>query len=301
MDIEKLERQEIQKKQRLVAGLFLLAIALAMLFAYWMGAFGFGASRAFYVDYNFAGGLERGSTVRLAGIKVGRVSEIRFSSEKGVAPPSDVDPQAIAGPAQLRLKIEVSTDAFKQITTDTKFFINLAGLIGERYVEVVPGTGAPVERGHEFRGMDPPRIDQLLSQGYGIFGDLRSFFQENRGDLKEIFNTLNSLSKNLATVFGNVTPQQKRELSLLLSNLAVASGDLKTMTKNIGSGLEFLGTNGGREAWVNLKKLLEKGGAIHLNDLRRLMLEDGVRVRFGKNEVPTNFSKEAESTKKDDK
>src|SRR5690606_39229471 len=100
----------------------------------------------------------------------------------------------------LRLKIEVNRAAFRQITTDAKFYINLAGLIGERYVEVVPGAGSPVDGGHVFRGIDPPRVDQLLSQGYGIFGDLRAFFSENKSDLKEIFQTVNELSQNLSKI-----------------------------------------------------------------------------------------------------
>jgi len=295
MDIEALEKQELKKKGRLVALLFIMAIALALVFAYWMGAFGFGSTRAFYVDYNFAGGLERGSTVRLAGIKVGRVASIDFfKSEEGTPAQTGavaVDPSEAP---QLRLKIEVNKHAFKQLTSDSKFFINLAGLIGERYVEVVPGTGTPIEGGHAYRGVDPPRIDQLFSQGYGIFGDLRAFFQENRGDLKDIFATLNSLSKNLSDILKSVSPEQKRQISQLLSNLSAASIDIKDFFGNLNSAAAYAEKNGAKDSWQNFIALLAKGNNIKVDDLRRLMLEDGVRVRFGKNEVPKVDGRDSE-------
>lgn len=289
MDIEALERQELKKKGRLVALLFVMAIALALVFAYWMGAFGLGVSKYFYVDYNFAGGLERGSTVRLAGIKVGRVASIDFI--KGDSKASSAGEGQTEAP-NLRLKLEVNRSAFSQITNDSRFFINLAGLIGERYVEVVPGPGTLVDAGHEFRGIDPPRIDQLFSQGYGIFADLRAFFQENRGDLKEMFNTLNSLSKNISTIVGGISPAQRKQLSILLGNLADASGDLKGLSAKLNEGAEFAEKNGVKDSWKQLLSLLAKANKIQINDLRRLMLEDGVRVRFGKNEV-SKFEEEA--------
>jgi phospholipid/cholesterol/gamma-HCH transport system substrate-binding protein len=277
MDIEAAERMELKRKTRLVAGLFVLGIVLAMVFAYWMGAFGFGPSKHVYVFYDFAGGIERGSTVRLAGIKVGRVSDIKF-----------IDPsqaQSDSERAQLKLEIEVTTDALKQITDDSKFFVNLAGLIGERYVEVVPGQGAPAKRGSSFRGVDPPRVDQLLSQGYGIFGDLRSFFNENKSDLKEMFNTLNDLSKNLAKIMNSVTTDQRKEISVLLKNLADSSHDLKGVLGRLNAGATYISQNQGTQTWDRLSQLIERGNRTTIQDVRKLMMEDGVKVNFSSKKV----------------
>ena len=286
MDIEALEREEIRKKQRTVAGLFVLAIVLAMVFAYWMGAFGFGATHTVYVDYNFAGGLDRGSTVRLAGIKVGRVADIQFVKQ---------DASVIKDAStSLKLKIEISRDAFKQISSNSQFFINLAGLIGERYVEIVPGEGEPVKDGCVFRGVDPPRVDQLLSQGFGIFGDLRSFFSENKGDLKEIFATLNELSKNLSQILRSVSPEQRKQINVLLSNLSAMSEDLKTVAASLGSGIKHVENNGGRETWDSLHTLLVKANKIGVNDVRKLMLEDGVKVNFSSKKNNDRISEETQ-------
>jgi phospholipid/cholesterol/gamma-HCH transport system substrate-binding protein len=200
--------------------------------------------------------------VRLAGIKVGRVSDIRFEGE----------------PTALKVKIEISRESFARFTEDSKFFVNLAGLIGERYIEVVPGNGAPVADGYEFRGIDPPRVDQLISQGYGIFGDLRTLLNENKQDIKEILASLNELAKHLNSLMGSASPEQKRQLTNLLKNLADVTSDVR-------KGTTYLSENGGPEAWQHLRSLLAKGDVIHINDLRRLIMEDGVKVNFSSKEV----------------
>ncbi len=288
MDIEAAERLEMKKKTRLVAGLFLMAIVLAMVFAYWMGAFGFGASKSLYVYYDFAGGIERGSTVRLAGIKVGRVSEIKFVGSEA----SNSQDQL---PSQLKLKIDVSNDAFKQITEDTKFYVNLAGLIGERYIEVVPGQGQSIKKNQTFRGVDPPRVDQLLSQGYGIFGDLRSFFNENKGDLKDMLNTLNDLSKNLGKIMGGITPDQKKDLSVLLKNFSETSSDLKQLVSRLNSGADYIASKSGAQTWDRLTNLVERGSQTSIQDIRRLMLEDGMKVNFSSKKVDVEQLKKLET------
>lgn len=270
MDIEALERREIRKRQVTVGLLFASAVVLAIIFASWMGLWGIGRSNVVYVRYNFAGGIDSGSPVRLAGIRIGRVREIQFDS---------------VGEGVLRIKLEIQRSAFKQITNDSGFYINLAGLIGERYVEIVPGKGTAIRNGDELRGIDPPRIDQLISQGYGIFGDLRDFFQENRADLKEMFFTLNDLSKNLNRLMNSASSDQRRQLSTLLTNFAAMSSDMRVTLSTLKEGMLYAQKHGADSAWLNFRNLLDKGDKITVQDLRRLMLEDGVKVNFSSRKV----------------
>lgn len=269
MDVEQLEQREIRRKQLLVGALFLLATGFALIFAYWMGAFGIGPMRSIYVSYDFAGGLDKGSPVRLAGIKVGRVSDIIFTDT----------------PTVLKIKIDLSRQSFEQLTEDSKFFVNLAGLIGERYVEVVPGNGNPVKNGHDFRGMDPPRIDQLISQGYGIFGDLRTLFNENKGDIKDILGSMNELTKNLNKLIASAGPDNKKQLFTLLKNFAEMSGDLRSVVGTMKNGMDYMRDQGGPESWGHMRSLLTKADAMSMNDIRKLMLEDGVKVNFSSRKV----------------
>jgi phospholipid/cholesterol/gamma-HCH transport system substrate-binding protein len=271
MDIEALEQREIRKKKMVVAGLFVAAFAMLLIFSYWMGAFGLGPSKKIHLNYQFAGGIDRGSPVRLAGIKVGRVTGIDFGK----------------GDTNLQVTIEVSNEAFKQVTDDAEFYINLAGLIGERYVEVVPGKGAKVVAGATLRGVDPPRVDQLLSQGYGIFGDLRTFWTDNKGDIKQVFQSMNDLTANLNKLMSSATPGQRKKLNELLDNFASMSGELRATVTRVNRGLAYIEENGGREAWNATSGLVSKGNRIQLNDIRRLMLEDGVKVNLGSTKIPS--------------
>jgi phospholipid/cholesterol/gamma-HCH transport system substrate-binding protein len=278
MDIEARERRELQKKQLLVGSLLGASLALACLFAYWMGVFSFGPMRELRVRYNFAGGIDRGSPVRLAGIRVGRVSDMHFTGEPD---------------GQIELVLSIDRPAFGSITQDSRFYINLAGLIGERYVEVVPGSESPAKPGAVLRGEDPPRVDQLLSQGYGIFGDLRGFFDENKGDLQQMLQSLSELTKNLNTLVANATPEQRRQLNTILRNFSDLSIDLKQATSTINRGLGHIEANGGERSWKSVAELLNKVNRLDVNDFRRLMLEDGVKVNFSSKKIEERLAEEA--------
>ena len=101
-----------------------------------------------------------------------------------------------------------------------------------------------------------------------------------------MLQTLNSISKNLSVVLQNVSPSQKKEFSQFIANLVATSGDLKELVARLNTGAKYVELNGGKQSWDSLLQLLAKANKIGINDLRRLMLEDGVRVRLLKNEVP---------------
>ena len=142
------------------------------------------------MTYNFAGGIEVGSPVRVSGIKVGKVEKIEFfvpTDPKATAktePGSDAfdDSKAIA---PLRVKVSVRKDAAVGVREDSQFYVNLAGIIGERYVEITPGhmNSPQVKENQTVAGIDPPRIDQLISQSFDLAGKIKDIIDENKGDI----------------------------------------------------------------------------------------------------------------------
>ena len=143
-----------------------------------------------YVTYNFAGGIEVGSPVRVSGIKVGKVEKIEFFV------PQNPETAAIKEPgsaeetgtekavAPVKLKISVRSDAAPAVRTDSRFYINLAGIIGERYIEITPGkmSSSILKTGDQVAGIDPPRIDQIFSQSFELAGKISEIIEENKGD-----------------------------------------------------------------------------------------------------------------------
>src|SRR3954466_9542544 len=85
----------------------------------------------FYVSYNFAGGIDVGSHVRLSGIKVGKVEEIEFFAPSPNQEVSKKEPGAAAAViekesnlayAPVRLKISVKQAALPGIRKNSEFF-----------------------------------------------------------------------------------------------------------------------------------------------------------------------------------
>ena len=91
----------------------------------------------------------------------------------------------------------VEKKAWNSIRKNSKFFINLAGVIGEKFLEISPGSldASELASGDNVRGEDPPRIDQLISQSYGLAGKLIEMVNKNEGSISSaaLMGTLRGL------------------------------------------------------------------------------------------------------------
>lgn len=223
----------------LVAGTALLALV----FAWLVGAANpFSSTVDFYVTYNFAGGIEIGSPVRVSGIKVGRVEKIQFfvpsNTSQPIAnkEPGSADDAIGAGKAiiPVRLKVSVRKDAAIGIREDSHFYINIAGIIGERYVEITPGSfeRTQIKSGSTLAGIDPPRIDQLLSQSFDLAGKIKDIIDENKGDIAKSIQLLYKLSANINETLSWVDKSKifKNDLGTLIQNLIAITGDVRRVT-----------------------------------------------------------------------
>ncbi len=106
--------------------------------------------------FNFANGVEVGAPVRLAGVSVG---EVRF-----VRPYMDEANQRMKAELGIRLMREA------KIQEDSVVYINTLGLIGEKYVEIIPGTpGARLLTGGEVLvGKDSIPAEQVMESGFRV-------------------------------------------------------------------------------------------------------------------------------------
>jgi len=189
-----------------------ITIALILAFLFFLGQYNpFAKSYRINVLYNFAGGIELGSPVRVAGVKVGKVDQIRFF-EPGKTFQNE--------PVSISIRIQIDRRAKDLIREDSRFYINMAGIIGEKYIEINPGSkdAKLLENNATIRGIDPPRIDQFLSQGYSLFEKVNKKYQslseEDKAKIRSLFENLVKLTENLSE-FG----EKSGELSELASNL----------------------------------------------------------------------------------
>lgn len=266
-----------------VGALVFITLVLAVAFAWMVGLRNpFSKSVDFYVTYNFAGGIEVGSPVRVSGIKVGRVEKIEFFV------PQDPKATALAEPGSdryssdqaltpLRLKVSVRRDAAVGIRKDSRFYINLAGIIGERYIEITPGSrGSPALAGGEVvPGVDPPRIDQLISQSFDLAGKIADLVDENKSGIAKSIDLLYRLSENLNQTLRWVDKSAifKADLSKLTENLIAITGDVRKMTAKTQ-------TPEGEKTLKLLYELLWRLEPVNEQAIRSFFQKEGMKVRM---------------------
>jgi phospholipid/cholesterol/gamma-HCH transport system substrate-binding protein len=216
--------------------------------------------------YNFAGGIEEGSPVRVMGIKVGKVKSITFDPAFKMENGEEV---------KLRLTIAVDKKAWSSVRKDSKFFINLAGVIGEKFLEISPGSATAEEfsSGDYVRGEDPPRIDQLISQSYGLAGKIIALVEKNEGSVSNMIEQLDRLTTNFnKTLILLDKTTKNREMARLLDNAIKISDDVAYLTGNLRSKKV-------EESFELLHKLLFRLEPLDGPAIKKFLQDEGVKAR----------------------
>lgn len=207
-----------------LVGAFVVALLSGLLVAIlWLARVQFGEDTALY-DIYFTGsvaGLNEGSSVRLSGIQIGRVVEIKL------------DPN---NPQQVSVTIQVKSDA--QIKSDSVASLEVEGITGGAFVEV---SGGSVEAGPILRkpGQRYPviasrqsELQQVLSSVPAALARLMDLTDrlssviddKNRASLAETLD-------NLRRVTG-AAANHSDDIARLLSDGAAAAGELRSLAKN---------------------------------------------------------------------
>ena len=256
------------KVEAKVGLLFVVTLLLLLGFAAVLGVISpFSNTHLLSVHYNYAGGLEEGSPVRVMGIKVGRVRKIEFD-------PQYKSPQGEE--VKLRIEIEVDKKAWVSIRQDSKFFINLAGVIGEKFLEVSPGTMSTgqLAPGDHVRGEDPPRIDQLISQSYGLAGKVIELLNKNEGSVANVITQLDHLTTNFnhTLVLLDKTSKNK-DVARLLDNAVQISDDVAYLTKKLRS-------EKAEESFGLVNRLLKRAEGLDGPAIKKFLQEEGIRAHL---------------------
>ncbi len=248
--------------------MFIVAVILVVGFAYSLGAINpFARTYDLNLAYNFAGGIEVGSPVRVMGIRVGRVKEIVFEPEQTMPTGEEV---------KLRIKVSIDRQAWPTVTEGSRFFINLAGVIGEKFIEITPGpAGAPTfTPGSLVRGEDPPRIDQLISQSYGLAGKIIEFVEQNEGSIVDTIETINKLVVNLNQVLKQIEKTtDNREIMDMIKNINTITQDMAYFT-------QALRSKKGEDTVQLLHELLWRLKPLDQEAIKKFFQQEGIRARL---------------------
>ena len=206
-----------EKRDQVFVGLFVLiaaAVLIGMVFAI-SGAFG-RTSKTYHAYFPFAGGLERGATVRYAGgPKVGRVEKLAL------------DPQ---NPARIDVVFSVQTDL--PVKTDSHVKIMSISPLGDNHLEVLPG-GAQT-------ALAPPGF-LLPSDTYLDFNVLTAQINDLAPQAKLLIQSLNDRAADLKVTVDRVNELLSAENRANLSaTLAGTRGVIEENRPQIKSTIQHL-------------------------------------------------------------
>jgi phospholipid/cholesterol/gamma-HCH transport system substrate-binding protein len=207
------------KRDEVFVGLFVLiaaAVLIGMVFAI-SGAFG-RTSKTYHAYFPFAGGLERGATVRYAGgPKVGRVEKLT------------IDPQ---NPARLDVVFSVQTDL--PVKTDSHVKIMSMSPLGDNHLEILPG-GAQT-------ALAPPN-SLLPSDTYVDFNALTAQINDLAPQARQLIQSLNERATELKVTVDRVNDLLSAENRANLSaTLADTRGIIEENRPQIKSTIQHLDT-----------------------------------------------------------
>ena len=182
-------------KREIKIGIFMtIAIFMLAAFIFVVGDFSVLFRKPGYllnVVFDSAGGLEKRAVVRMAGVKIGYVKDIRLKES--------------------RANVILSIDSGIEVPQGSKATLASIGILGEKHIEVLPGEGPGFYQPDEILGGIPPvSFDQmgtmLLTVGEEFREVGRVFSEmfggeETRANLRDTLNNLSSFSEDLKEFF----------------------------------------------------------------------------------------------------
>lgn len=266
-------------------GLFVAFALVALVFIVEMsgGSKLISSGNTYRARFDSAKELRVGSQVKLAGVRVGRVTDIRI--------------------ADRQVEVEMSVDKEAQVRTDSLATIGFAGMLGEQFITLTFGSpnGAIAESGAILESTDSADLNDLMqridSVAVGVenitktfsgdsLGDLLTplsdFVRETKPQLTNIVNNIDMVTTSLADGKGTlgrlVTEDELHNqaqdlLTTLQENLTKATGDIETiiadargLISDIQAGKGSIGrlmvddtlVNETEIAMTNLKEILQK-------------------------------------------
>lgn len=144
-----------------------------------------------YVLFRYGGGVLKNAPVRLAGVDVGKVDSVDIIYDKTGT--------------NVRLDLLISDKAM--IRTDSKIYISNLGLMGEKYVEISPGSAKAeyVVPESTLRGENPFQVEEIvdntkqtLIQVQRLTNNLNIMLEDNQQTINNTLQNFEATSVNFS-------------------------------------------------------------------------------------------------------
>jgi phospholipid/cholesterol/gamma-HCH transport system substrate-binding protein len=212
--------------------LILISTAILVGFIFILGNFSLRSGFHLYIDYDYIGALQPGAPVKVSGIKVGKVSDVDYVGGKE-------DPQ-LHQRVQVRVTAWIEDRVRDSIRSDSEFFINTAGVLGEQYLEIVPGrdwehpgVAADAIIHGPPRVHDPPRTDLVVARLYEVLDGVSSVLHDDRDAIKHLLAN----GASAVAEINKLLVERREVLGELIAQTADVAKEAKTTLAKINNGL----------------------------------------------------------------
>jgi phospholipid/cholesterol/gamma-HCH transport system substrate-binding protein len=212
--------------------LILISSAILIAFIFVLGNLSLRSGFTIYVDYDYIGSLAAGAPVKVSGIKVGKVSEVEFRGGK--------KDEKLGHRVQVRVAVWIEDRVRDSIRSDAEFFINTAGVLGEQYLEIVPGKDwdhPAIAADAVFHGPpwvhDPPRTDLVVARLYEVLDGISSVLHDDRDAIKNLLSN----SANAVKELNEQLVANRKQIGELIGNGAELAKEAKTTLAKVNNGL----------------------------------------------------------------
>jgi phospholipid/cholesterol/gamma-HCH transport system substrate-binding protein len=183
---------------------------------------------AYTVHFYYANGLKKSAPVRLSGVDAGHVRDLKVFFD----------------PLEQKTKVAVGVwlEEGMAIPQDSQVLINQLGILGEKYVEILPGTAADfAEPGAVLKGEDPVPMESITKKLSALGSKAEETFSGiNNGILTN--NNKQALEAALTHVAGAtrqldteiMSEANKRSVALTLAHMAAVTGSLNSGEGTVG-------------------------------------------------------------------
>ena len=146
-------------------------------------------------------GLIKGAAVRLSGVRIGEVTDIEFTPKP-------------VGDKVIMVTMKVNRDGMSRLNPDAKATIRTEGLLGDKYIEIIPGNEPPLVTlpdTLEIESQTPIEFASIIGQSGDLLANIISI-SESLDKIVKAFGeeqNIDNISRTLASVRASAEAIQK--------------------------------------------------------------------------------------------
>ncbi|XXF74918.1 MlaD family protein [Myxococcaceae bacterium GXIMD 01537] len=221
-----------ERRLEMKVGALVLAAVLGIVGLLWlMGELRLGRATELPVDFAHTGNVVKGAPVKLGGVQVGRVDDIRLLPDRR---------DERGAPLPVQMVLDVTPEARAALHRDATVMVATVGPLGEPYLELVPGSASAegLAPGAAVRGTDAPRLEV-------VFHQIARFLDAVNGGLERDPELIGNLATNVSRLAGTLDAlltENRGDLRALTGDLSATAKDLRQLAQTARTAFQPGGT-----------------------------------------------------------